>query len=61
VNLDKRKAKVYNIGSFILPAMRSVEKLIAEFRIGSHTIKMGKHVLHYGYLVPLVSSNMRYV
>jgi hypothetical protein len=41
--------------------MRSVEKLIAGFRMGSRTIKRGKHVLHYGYLVPLVSSNMRYI
>jgi hypothetical protein len=41
--------------------MRSVEKLIARFRIGSSTIKKGKYVLHYGYLVPLVSSNVRYI
>jgi hypothetical protein len=41
--------------------MRCVEKMIAEFRIGSLTIKRGKHVLHYNYLVPLVSSYARYV
>jgi hypothetical protein len=40
--------------------MRCVEKIkIAGFRIDSHTIKRGKHVLHYGYLVPLVSSNVK--
>jgi hypothetical protein len=39
--------------------MRCVEKIkIARFRIDSHTIKRGKHVLHYGYLVPLVSYNV---
>jgi hypothetical protein len=29
---------------------------MAKFRIDSHTIKRGKHALHYGYLVTLVSS-----
>ena len=58
-NLDLHKAKVWNIGYFILPAMRCVEKIkIARFRFDSHTIKRGKRVLHYGYLVPLVSSNV---
>ena len=48
-----------NIGCFILSAMRCVEKIkIARFRFDSHTNKRGKHVLHYGYLVPLVSSNI---
>jgi hypothetical protein len=28
------------------------------FRIDSYTIKRGKCALHYGYLVPLVSSNV---
>jgi hypothetical protein len=38
--------------------MRCVEKIkIARSRIDSRTIKRGKHVLHYGYLVPLGSSN----
>ena len=40
--------------------MRCVEKIkIARFRFDNHTIKRGKHVLHYGYLVPLVSSNVK--
>jgi len=56
-HLDLHKAKVRNIGCFILPAMRCVEKIkIARFRIDSRTIKRGKHGLHY--LVPLVSSNV---
>jgi hypothetical protein len=54
-NLDLRKAKVWNIEYFILLAMRCVEKIkIAGFS----TIKRGKCVLHYGYLVSLVSSNI---
>ena len=40
--------------------MRCVEKIkIARFRFDSHTIKRGKRVLHYGYPVPLVSSNVK--
>ena len=39
--------------------MRCVEKIkIARFRFDSRTIKRGKRALHYGYLVPLVSSNV---
>ena len=39
--------------------MRCVEKFkMAEFRIDRCTIKMDKHALHYGYLMPLVSSNV---
>jgi hypothetical protein len=45
--LDLRKAKVWNIGCFILLAMMCVEKFkMAEFRIDSQTIKRGKRALH---------------
>lgn len=43
-HLDLSKAKVWNIGCFILPAMRCVEKMIAGLKIDSRTIKGGKHV-----------------
>ena len=40
--------------------MRCVEKIkIARFRFDNHTIKRGKRALHYSYLVPLVSSNIK--
>ena len=39
--------------------MRCVEKIkIAGFRFDSRIIKKGKRILHYGYPVPLVSSNV---
>ena len=39
--------------------MRFVERIkIVGFRFDSHTIKRGKHILHYGCLVPLVGSNV---
>ena len=39
--------------------MRFVERIkIVGFRFDSRTIKRGKRILHYGYLVPLVGSNV---